>query len=609
MKRLGWTVLKECPAVWITPRGRVDIRVQSPAEIEVLARDAAEISDWAEYVNRGSSDPALRQIQGAPFWEPLRALVNGPTSGDWQPKHQGALRCAVAGGIVTQQRLFNDASPGVTSPNCAACQAAVGTEHHGYYRCDASAGFRRSYGHPELFRQAELRPELLLWTRGLASDPTLAHPPPAPHEAVVWRRRPEGERFCGTGYGDGSGRGPKQARRLFRCGWGLTVLHGDRGFVAQLHGPLPGPIQDVPAAEAMALLQYLLHYDDIEGTAIFVTDCRVVKDTFDKGPGRSDSSAGKHAHIWRRIWARVDDLGGMERVEVRWVPSHTSMARVRDGTITETDRAGNQLADQLACLGVNGHIVERAVVRRAERLAEVINMVGRYIGRLVLASGTAFPAWASRPQAREGAARRQRVERSLPRVSRRGHIPVSIEGRTRCRRCMASAGSLAILDLRPCQELKRSVPHTLVTTGTVVWCGRCGAYSERSVRALRGTCGGGKAVAGGRQLRRLRAGQHPRTGVPIRTCMAGRRLTSKQAPCGCSACAIARAVEAMPDTIHEEPEDEDEDQDREQGREVPEQPWYPGDGCPPPPAPWTEDQPRGQDEDNALSNFLEPRGE
>ena len=34
MRRIGWTVRKECPAVWITQSGQVDIRDQSPAEIE-----------------------------------------------------------------------------------------------------------------------------------------------------------------------------------------------------------------------------------------------------------------------------------------------------------------------------------------------------------------------------------------------------------------------------------------------------------------------------------------------------------------------------------------------------------------------------------------------
>ena len=68
------------------------------------------------------------------------------------------------------------------------------------------------------------------------------------------------------------------------------------GIVARAHGPLPGCRQDVPADESMAFLVYLLHFG--VGAAAFITDCKFVLDTFEKGRLVATSGWFVYGAIW-----------------------------------------------------------------------------------------------------------------------------------------------------------------------------------------------------------------------------------------------------------------------------------------------------------------------
>ena len=75
--------------------------------------------------------------------------------------------------------------------------------------------------------------------------------------------------------------------RLRRCGWGLVQVRID-GIAtvhkeAELYGPLPGVLQDTPAAEAYALYMFLLHAG--LGPHVFHTDNQWVVDCSLGGPG------------------------------------------------------------------------------------------------------------------------------------------------------------------------------------------------------------------------------------------------------------------------------------------------------------------------------------
>ncbi len=58
--------------------------------------------------------------------------------------------------------------------------------------------------------------------------------------------------------------------------------------------------------------------------------------------------------------------------------------------------------------------------------------------------------------------------------------------------------------------------HTLVITGPIVWCARCGRYAARRVgRALKSRCTGSAAGAYAHRLARLRQSKHPITGADL----------------------------------------------------------------------------------------------
>ena len=141
---------------------------------------------------------------------------------------------------------------------------------------------------------------------------------------MQWDIFPPDGVFEGVGFGDGSGLKPVHPRAR-RCGWGLTVYSVGHGIVAELHGALPGWLQEVPIAESYALLMYLTHIGIHDPE--FVTDCKFVVDTFAKGPEASSHGGFLCPHVWRRIWTRVRDIG-RDRIIVRWVPAHCSSKHV-----------------------------------------------------------------------------------------------------------------------------------------------------------------------------------------------------------------------------------------------------------------------------------------
>ena len=79
-------------------------------------------------------------------------------------------------------------------------------------------------------------------------------------EVIIWKQRPPDGMLEGLIYGDGSGYDVTDDR-VKRCGWGVVqirisgvdTVHQE----AELYGPLPGELQDTPAAEAYAFYMFL----------------------------------------------------------------------------------------------------------------------------------------------------------------------------------------------------------------------------------------------------------------------------------------------------------------------------------------------------------------
>ena len=104
---------------------------------------------------------------------------------------------------------------------------------------------------------------------------------------------------------------------------------------------------------------------------------------------------------------------------------------------------------------------------------------------------------------------------------------------------------LRILDLRPCvrKVVKDGMNrHHLITTGVVLWCLRCGAYSSKRTHRLREGCKGPGSVARDRQRQSLLRGLHPLTGTPLTLCTDSLRRYFKAKPCACPCCFVARAT-------------------------------------------------------------------
>ena len=100
-----------------------------------------------------------------------------------------------------------------------------------------------------------------LWSHGIVVDPLVVAPLPLLTSKVCWEVCPPAGHLEGTAFGDGSGLHPRFARRT-RCGWAVTTVATDRQgkcwVTGALFGPLPGFLQAVPAAEACALLMFLV---------------------------------------------------------------------------------------------------------------------------------------------------------------------------------------------------------------------------------------------------------------------------------------------------------------------------------------------------------------
>ncbi len=65
-------------------------------------------------------------------------------------------------------------------------------------------------------------------------------------------------------------------------------------------------------------------------------------------------------------------------------------------------------------------------------------------------------------------------------------------------------------------DAQDAMGHTLVMTGPIIWCARCGRYAALRVgRALRAQCVGVATGAYATRLARLRSGRHPLTGASL----------------------------------------------------------------------------------------------
>ena len=125
-----------------------------------------------------------------------------------------------------------------------------------------------------------------------------------------WILRPASGAFDGPVWGDGSVRRGQDAR-MARGGFSVVQVELRAATIhltACLSGPLPGPIQTSPAAEACGFLGYLRHVG--MPPYLYHTDCQWVVDSWLGGPLCCTAAAHIHADLWIKIWWCIDDLRG-----------------------------------------------------------------------------------------------------------------------------------------------------------------------------------------------------------------------------------------------------------------------------------------------------------
>ena len=190
-----------------------------------------------------------------------------------------------------------------------------------------------------------------------------------------------------------------------------------------------------------------------------------MRQTFLSGPQRSSSGWFIYARIWRRIWELIADIG-LENVDVRWIPAHTSAQAVADGRLTGLQRICNAKADTLATLGAAIHPHDESVAERTVRTRRVVRHVDRSIGKMNALVGHRTP--------RDTTAKRESDRRcEQPRAQRASkvagsHVTIFAGNRHRCNICLRSALTRSSMAQLPCRSEGIRSPHTLRTVEAII---------------------------------------------------------------------------------------------------------------------------------------------
>ena len=330
---------------------------------------------------------------------------------------------------------------------------------------------------------------------------------------------------------------------LRRCGWAFVALDPEGVVCASAHGVPPPWISTIFGAETWAALQAITH---ASGSVSLRIDCKAVVDLPFAGRDAAVSARRRAARAWSTIF---DALVDAPIDSLSWIPAHTAAAdvgvrRIGNGELlTARDRRGNDLADKLAKDAVGAHRVpERIRCAIAAQEEHVVDMAW-WVAQVTVAAN----AWGpdklrdseSKPLRRRqvgqpGSAARPRIPEEIP-TALGGHDMVQSDAHIsrswQCRICLRTAARRSVLASSRCtgsavrrwarQAAVVAGPdrgsgrgHTLLLTGSIVWCFRCGASVCERVRLLALPCRGRlEGLAQAHQ--RLLLGLHPTTRAPL----------------------------------------------------------------------------------------------
>jgi ribonuclease HI len=183
-----------------------------------------------------------------------------------------------------------------------------------------------------------------LWWVGVAAVPAIAQAPD--FEEYVERKDTKVNLIAqGHVYTDGACKG--FFRRTRRAGWGACVLSEEGEILWGVYGTCPDAYASALRAElwgVLGILKYALPPLRIS------TDNAEVIHEWECGELYSCSPAREGADIWKKIWAKVRDIG-KEGIQVVKVKAHLKKEEIIRGRISHKDWKGNGEADSLANKG------------------------------------------------------------------------------------------------------------------------------------------------------------------------------------------------------------------------------------------------------------------
>ena len=453
---------------------------------------------------------------------------------EWGPAQRAGLRSALAGRQWTQDRLH--AAHLAPSPECQLCCAAAqwaaergsrecrhpvarGTLAHRLWECPVTEAWRVRTAPPVLRRRREAaklvgRLDTAMWTRGMWPLQAQLVPKPPEEATFTWVMRPPDGCVDGILYTDGSmiDGPPSYGGLCGRLGWSFVAMSRQGRVTATAHGSPPAWITTVYGAEVWALLMAATYA--LPGTS-YRTDCLTALRVFMRGPASATSGKSYYARAWAAVFAALDDHGST--ADILWMPAHTGpshigTATLSDGSLmTRIDQSANDLADKLAKSAALEFRVPLQVRSRIAADQVLARQLAMWIGQAT-AMASAYPS----PDGKL-----VRDSRPAPRASMDDVPNPPLVSRTRLAPVTPAARWAAKLrDSIGADDYASHETHRVRVTGSVTWCGRCGAYASMRGRGMAKPCRGApSAVATARWAltRHYPAAPRPRTVRTLRS--------------------------------------------------------------------------------------------